>query len=217
MIRCYYPICLGIGLSLALATGVGASAAVDCGEPAPAPRTPEHPNLRTPERSWFLPGGVMTFYLIALAVVLLDQATKLLIIRTIQYGQAIAIIPDFFDIVFVLNPGAAFGFLATLSAGVRNPLFILVSVVAVVLIVFYRARYLGSNRLVSFALALVLGGAAGNLIDRLRYGMVVDFLDVHVGQYHWPAFNVADSTISIGVGLMILDIFLDWRREKRKG
>lgn len=159
----------------------------------------------------------MTFYLIALAVVLLDQATKLLIIRTIQYGQAIAIIPDFFDIVFVLNPGAAFGFLATLSAGVRNPLFILVSVVAVVLIVFYRARYLGSNRLVSFALALVLGGAAGNLIDRLRYGMVVDFLDVHVDQYHWPAFNVADSTISIGVGLMILDIFLDWRREKRKG
>ena len=159
----------------------------------------------------------MTFYLIALAVVLLDQATKLLIIRTIQYGQAIAIIPDFFDIVFVLNPGAAFGFLATLSAGVRNPLFILISVVAVVLIVFYRARYLGSNRLVSFALALVLGGAAGNLIDRLRYGMVVDFLDVHVGQYHWPAFNVADSTISIGVGLMILDIFLDWRREKRKG
>ena len=159
----------------------------------------------------------MTFYLIALAIVFLDQTTKLVIIQTIQYGQAIAIIPDFFDIVFVLNPGAAFGFLATLSAGVRNPLFILVSVVAVVLIVFYRARYLGSNRLVSFALALVLGGAAGNLIDRLRYGMVVDFLDVHVGQYHWPAFNVADSTISIGVGLMILDIFLDWRREKRKG
>ncbi len=159
----------------------------------------------------------MTFYLIALAIVFLDQTTKLVIIQTIQYGQAIAIIPDFFDIVFVLNPGAAFGFLATLSAGVRNPLFILVSVVAVVLIVFYRARYLGSNRLVSFALALVLGGAAGNLIDRLRYVMVVDFLDVHVGQYHWPAFNVADSTISIGVGLMILDIFLDWRREKRKG
>jgi signal peptidase II len=159
----------------------------------------------------------MTFYLIALAIVFLDQATKLVIIQTIQYGQAIAIIPDFFDIVFVLNPGAAFGFLGTLSAEVRNPLFILVSVVAVVVIVFYRARYLGSNRLVSFALALVLGGAAGNLIDRLRYGMVVDFLDVHVGQYHWPAFNVADSTISIGVGLMILDIFLDWRREKRKG
>lgn len=159
----------------------------------------------------------MTFYLIALAIVFLDQATKLVIIQTIQYGQAIAIIPGFFDIVFVLNPGAAFGFLSTLSAEVRNPLFILISVVAVVLIVFYHARYLGSNRLVSFALALVLGGAAGNLIDRLRYGMVVDFLDVHVGQYHWPAFNVADSTISIGVGLMILDIFLGWRREKRKG
>ena len=159
----------------------------------------------------------MTFYLIALAVVFLDQATKLVIIQTIQYGQAIAIIPGLFNIVFVLNPGAAFGFLGTLSASVRNPLFIVISVLAVVLIVFYHARYLGSNRRVSFALALVLGGAAGNLIDRLRYGMVVDFLDVHVGQYHWPAFNVADSTISIGVGLMILDIFLDWRREKRKG
>jgi len=159
----------------------------------------------------------MTFYLIALAIVLLDQASKMVIVRTLQFGQAISIIPGFFDIVFVLNPGAAFGFLGTLSAEVRNPFFILISLVAAVVIVFYHARYLGSNRWVSVALALVLGGAAGNLIDRLRYGMVVDFLDVHVGRYHWPAFNVADSAISIGVGLMILDIVLDWRRAKGKG
>jgi len=159
----------------------------------------------------------MTFYLVALALVLLDQATKSLIIQTLQVGQGIRIIPGFFDIVFVLNPGAAFGFLATVPAEVRNPLFILISVVAAALIVLYQARYLGANRLVSFALALVLGGAVGNLIDRLRYGMVVDFLDVHVGQCHWPAFNVADSAISIGVGLMILDILLDWRRRRGKG
>jgi signal peptidase II len=157
----------------------------------------------------------MTFYLIALAVILLDRATKLLIIQTLRLGQGIPVIPGFFDIVFVLNPGAAFGFLATLSEQVRNPLFILISVVAVILIIFYHTRYLRSHRLVSVALGLVLGGAVGNLIDRLRYGMVVDFLDVHVGQYHWPAFNVADSAISIGVSLMILDMLLDWHRERK--
>ncbi len=158
----------------------------------------------------------MTFYLIALAVILLDQVTKHLIVRTLRLGQGIPVIPGFFDIVYVLNPGAAFGFLATLSEQVRNPFFILISAAAVILIVVYRARYLRSHRLASFALALILGGAIGNLIDRLRYGVVVDFLDVHVAQYHWPAFNVADSAISIGVSLMILDMLLDWRREKRR-
>jgi signal peptidase II len=158
----------------------------------------------------------MTFYLIALAVVLLDRITKLAIIHTLRPGQGIPVIPGFFDVVFVLNPGAAFGFLATLSEEVRNPLFILVSVAAAILIVIYRVRYLRSHRLVSAALGLVLGGAVGNLIDRLTYGMVVDFLDVHVGRYHWPAFNVADSAISVGVGLMILDMLLDWQRERRK-
>jgi signal peptidase II len=152
---------------------------------------------------------------IALAVILLDQATKLVIVRSLRLGQGIPVIPGFFDIVFVLNPGAAFGFLATLSEDLRNPFFILISVAAIVLIVLYHTRYLRSHRLVSVALGLILGGAVGNLIDRLRYGMVVDFLDVYVGRYHWPAFNVADSAISIGVGLMLLDMLLDWRREKR--
>jgi len=158
----------------------------------------------------------MTFYLIALGVILLDRATKMAIIQILRLGQGIPVIPGFFDVVFILNPGAAFGFLATLSDQVRNPLFILVSILAVILILFYHTRYLRSHRLVSVALGLILGGATGNLIDRLRYGMVVDFLDVHVGPYHWPAFNVADSAISIGVGLMILDMLLDWHRAGRK-
>ncbi len=158
----------------------------------------------------------MTFFLIALGIIFLDRATKLAIVQTLRLGQGIPVIPGFFDIVFVRNPGAAFGFLATLPDQVRNPLFILVSILAVILIVFYHTRYLRSHRLVSVALGLVLGGAVGNLIDRLHYGMVVDFLDVHVGPYHWPAFNVADSAISIGVGLMILDMLLDWRRERPK-
>jgi signal peptidase II len=157
----------------------------------------------------------MSFYLIALGIILLDRATKLVIIQTLRLGQGIPVIPGFLDIVFVLNPGAAFGFLATLSDEVRNPLFILISILAVVLIVFYHTRYLRSHRLVSVALGLVLGGAVGNLIDRLYYGMVVDFLDLHAGPYHWPAFNVADSAISVGVSLMILDMLLDWRRERK--
>jgi signal peptidase II len=157
----------------------------------------------------------MSFYLIALGIILLDRATKLVIIQTFRLGQGIPVIPGFFDIVFILNPGAAFGFLATLSDQVRNPFFILISILAVVLIVFYHTRYLRSHRLVSFALGLVLGGAVGNLIDRLYYGMVVDFLDVHAGPYHWPAFNVADSAISVGVSLMILDMLLDWWRERK--
>jgi signal peptidase II len=157
----------------------------------------------------------MSFYLIALGVIILDRVTKLAIVEALRLGQGIPVVPGFFDIVFILNPGAAFGFLATLSDQVRNPLFILISVLAVILIVFYHTRYLRSRHLVSVALGLVLGGALGNLIDRVHYGMVVDFLDLHVGPYHWPAFNVADSAISIGVGLMILDMILDWYRERR--
>ena len=158
----------------------------------------------------------MLFYYVALTVILLDQATKLVIVRALRVGQGIPVIPGYFDIVFVLNPGAAFGFLATLSEEVRSPFFILITVVAVSLIVFYHTRFLHADRLASVALGLILGGAIGNLIDRLRYGMVVDFLDFHVSRYHWPAFNVADSAISIGVGLMLLDMVLDWRREKRR-
>jgi signal peptidase II len=158
----------------------------------------------------------MTFYLIAVAVILLDQATKQVIVGTLRLGQGLPVVPGFFDLVFVLNPGAAFSFLATLPDSVRNPFFITISVTAVILILVYRTRHLQQHELASLSLALILGGAIGNLIDRLRYGMVVDFLLVHVYEYHWPAFNVADSAISVGVTLMVLDMLLEWRREKRK-
>jgi signal peptidase II len=157
----------------------------------------------------------MTFYLIALAIILLDQATKRVIVGTLQLGQGLPIVPGFFDLVFVLNPGAAFSFLATLPDSVRNPFFITISVTAVILILVYRTRHLQRHELASLSLALVLGGAIGNLIDRLRYGMVVDFLLVHVYEYHWPAFNVADAAISLGVTLMVLDMLLEWRRERK--
>ena len=157
----------------------------------------------------------MYFYLISLVIVLLDQLAKLLVVRSMRPGQNIPIVPGFFDLTFVLNPGAAFSLFATLPEWIRNPFFILISVGAAVLIVAYRSRYLRENRLASVSLALILGGAIGNLIDRLRYGVVVDFLDAHIHQYHWPIFNVADSAISVGVTLLLIEMLLEWRRERK--
>jgi signal peptidase II len=157
----------------------------------------------------------MYFYLISLVIVLLDQLAKLLVVRSMRLGQNIPIVPGFFDLTFVLNPGAAFSLFATLPEWIRNPFFILISVGAAVLIVAYRSRYLRENRLASVSLALILGGAIGNLIDRLWYGVVVDFLDAHIYQYHWPIFNVADSAISVGVALLLLEMLLEWRRERK--
>jgi len=156
----------------------------------------------------------MGFYLIALAIVLTDQVTKAIIIRSMRLGQSISIVPGYFDLTFVLNPGAAFSLLATLPERIRNPFFILISVAASILIIVYRARHLRGYRLASVSLGLILGGAVGNLIDRVRFGVVVDFLDAHVHQYHWPVFNVADSAISVGVTLLLIEMLLEWRRER---
>jgi signal peptidase II len=159
----------------------------------------------------------MRFYAVALGVILLDQASKLFIQATIPLGHGIPIIPGIFAIVHVLNPGAAFGLLAGRSASFRNPFFVGISLLAVGFILFYRHRELKGDSLASFALSLILGGAIGNLVDRLRVGMVIDFLDVHYYQYHWPAFNVADSCITIGVSLMMLDLVLGERRARHPG
>jgi signal peptidase II len=154
----------------------------------------------------------MRFYAVALSVIVLDQASKLLIQATIPFGHSIPVIPDLFAIVHVLNPGAAFGLMAARSSAFRNPFFVGISILAIGFIIYYRHRGLRSHSLAAFALSLILGGALGNLVDRLRLGMVVDFLDVHYFQYHWPAFNVADSAITIGVSLMMLELILDERR-----
>ncbi len=159
----------------------------------------------------------MRFYAVALTVILLDQVSKLLIQATMPLGHSIPIIPDLFAIVHVLNPGAAFGLLADQAAGVRGPFFIGVSLLAIGFILYYRHRRLDDHPLALFGLSLILGGAVGNLMDRLRIGMVIDFIDVHYYQYHWPAFNVADSGITVGVSLMMLTMILDERRERHRG
>ena len=152
------------------------------------------------------------FYAIAFTVVLLDQLSKYYIQRAFRPGQVVSIIPHFFNLTFVLNPGAAFGFLAGASADFRNPFFIAVSLLAVAFIVYHRSRHNRMGIFPSLGLSLILGGALGNLVDRLRLGMVVDFLDFYYGDYHWPAFNVADSAITVGVALMILELIAERRR-----
>lgn len=154
----------------------------------------------------------MPFYAIALTVALLDQLSKYYIQRAFRPGQVVTVIPHFFNLTFVLNPGAAFGFLAGASASFRNPFFIAVSLLAVAFIVYYRFRDGRLGIFPSLGLSLILGGAVGNLVDRLRLGMVVDFLDFYYGDYHWPAFNLADSAITVGVALMILEMIVERRR-----
>jgi len=139
---------------------------------------------------------------IAIAVVLLDQLTKTLITRSFQLNDVRTITP-FFDLVRAHNTGAAFSFLAGAS-GWQRWFFIGLGAVAAVFIVWLLARH-RDQRLFCWALGLVLGGAVGNVLDRILHGHVVDFIQVHWASAYFPSFNVADSAISIGAMLLILD------------
>ena len=139
---------------------------------------------------------------ISAAIVVLDLATKAWITHTFQLGETLYVLP-FFNLVLAHNSGAAFSFLAG-AGGWQRWFFVVVTlIVSAVLVVMLRKH--PGNRLLSTALALVLGGAAGNLWDRATMGYVVDFVQVHAAGYYFPAFNVADSAITIGVVLLLLD------------
>lgn len=139
---------------------------------------------------------------IAAVVVVLDQITKVLISQSFSYGESYPV-TSFFNLVLVYNKGAAFSFLAS-QGGWQRYFFTAVSVIASVVIVYLLKKH-GDKPLFSWALALILGGAVGNLIDRVLYGHVIDFLDFHAAGWHWPAFNIADCAIFIGAALFILD------------
>ena len=153
------------------------------------------------------------FLAITVLVVLLDQATKVWILATLRPHEGFPLIDGFFSIVHERNPGAAFGFLAGAPPLFRSIFFLAVTVAAIVLILHYlRVSRIEKPSLVS-ALALILAGAVGNLIDRIRFGEVVDFLDVYIGSHHWPAFNVADSAITVGAGVLMA-VLLRRRKEQ---
>lgn len=145
---------------------------------------------------------------LSVTVVVLDQITKLEVLERFRLGESISIIENFFNLTYVRNTGAAFGFLASANPAFRVPFFVIVPLIALAVISYVFKKIPATDFRLSSALALVMGGAVGNLIDRLKYGYVVDFLDFHwQSTYHFPAFNVADSAICIGVGLLMLDLF----------
>lgn len=150
----------------------------------------------------------------ALAVALLDQLVKMLVESALQPGESHAY-TAFFNLVLTYNRGAAFSLLADAS-GWQRPVFIAVALGAIALILWLLGKH-SSDRLFCLGLTLILGGALGNLWDRATLGHVIDFLDFHAAGYHWPAFNVADSAITVGAALLIVDGFRVQRRTMPPG
>jgi len=153
---------------------------------------------------------------IAALVIIIDQFTKLWIMTNFALHEQQNVIPGLFDLVYVTNTGAAFGFLAGSKNLLRQVFFVGVAMVALVVIVYAYGHLKRQGKIFVYALGLIGGGAIGNLIDRLRFGSVVDFLDFYLGSYHWPAFNAADSAITVGVGLFLLGSLLQHMEEGKK-
>jgi signal peptidase II len=146
------------------------------------------------------------------AVIVLDQITKSVIAGRFGLHESYPVINGFFNLVYVMNPGAAFGFLAGASATFRYVFFIGINIVALALILYYLIKSKPESILIVVCLTLIFAGAVGNLFDRIRFGAVVDFLDIYIGTWHWPAFNVADSAISIGAVLMIWEMIINRKK-----
>ncbi len=142
----------------------------------------------------------MLALILGLIVVVLDQFTKVWVRETfVCGGEPQVVLPGFFNLVYVRNPGAAWGML-----GGQQVILILLSIIVLLLLLFFHRRVLNPTLDHRIALGLMIGGILGNLIDRIKFGWVTDFLDFHIGTHHWPSFNVADSAICIAVGLYLL-------------
>ena len=152
------------------------------------------------------------FSLITIVGLVVDQVSKLSIDRGMQLYQSIPVIDGLFSITYLRNRGAAFSFLSNVSW--RLPFFIAITLVAGVVILTAFRKMRADQKMAQAALAMVFSGAIGNLIDRIRLGEVIDFLDVYWKTHHWPAFNIADSLICVGVALIILDMLREERRHK---
>nr|NJM01533.1 signal peptidase II [Desulfobacula sp.] len=141
--------------------------------------------------------------LVSGAVVMADQVTKYIIKLTLSLHDHIVVLDHFFNITHILNPGGAFGFFAGRSPELRKFIFLFLSSLVALFVLWFYKKCAETHIFLSYGLALIFGGAIGNLIDRFLYGKVVDFLDFYIGSLHWPAFNIADSAISIGMGILI--------------
>lgn len=145
------------------------------------------------------------FFATSLGLVFLDQLSKKLVESHLALYDSISIIPGFFDLIHIRNTGTAFSFLANQQSLWIPRLLIAITSLTLAAILYFVLRFPGLSLTMQTGLFLVMGGAVGNLLDRVRYGYVIDFLDVYIGPYHWPTFNVADSAITVGIALVLLD------------
>jgi signal peptidase II len=156
--------------------------------------------------------NIILFILGAVVVIALDQITKAAISSRFLMHESYTVINGLFNLVYVMNPGAAFGFLASASATFRYIFFIGITFTAILLIIYYLVKSKPDSIVTVISLTLIFAGAVGNLIDRIRFGAVVDFLDVYINTWHWPAFNVADSAITVGAILMIWEMVISTKK-----
>ena len=136
-------------------------------------------------------------------IVIIDQLTKYFIIQHVPLHDTVPVISGLFNIIHIKNPGGAFGLLANLSPNMRAFIFLFISSLAIGLILYFYFKTPTAHTWLAVGFALIFGGAVGNLIDRIRLGVVTDFLDFYISKYHWPAFNVADSAITLGIGIFV--------------
>ena len=147
---------------------------------------------------------------IAGLVVILDQASKWLVSSSMSYYEEIKVIPGFFNLIYIHNPGGAFGVFAKNQGNLQSMLFIFIALAAMGLVLYLYKNTPPEFPVLSAGFALIFGGALGNMIDRIRLGEVIDFLDLYIGHFHWPAFNIADSAISIG--MVIFGFYILFRK-----
>ena len=153
------------------------------------------------------PARKQTYLILALAVLVLDQWTKWWVEANLALHRPHEVIPGFLNLTHVANRGVAFGLFSGIDSPLRTTVLTVLGLAALGVVAFYYARVDSAQRLLLTALALILGGAVGNLTDRVLAGSVTDFIDAYLGSYHWHTFNVADSAITIGVGLILWDSF----------
>lgn len=153
---------------------------------------------------------------VTVVVLILDQVTKMAIHTEFNLHESYEIIKGFFSFTYVRNPGAAFGFLQSAAPAFRKIFFLAVTPFALVFILYFLKSTKDNDIIQISALSLVFGGAIGNYIDRLRFGYVIDFLDFYIKDMHYPAFNIADSAIVVGIGLLLYCSFQEEKAKKKQ-
>ncbi|MCY4523300.1 MAG: signal peptidase II [Halobacteriovoraceae bacterium] len=158
---------------------------------------------------------IWQFAIMITIIVLADQFSKGIVESNFYHGETLPVIDGFFNITYIRNPGAAFGFLATAPKTVRQILFLFLPVIICgwLVVLIWQNRH--KPFFLSLSYSLILAGAIGNLIDRFTLSYVVDFLDFYWGRHHYPAFNIADSCITTAAGMLLIDYFMQWKKDRK--